>query len=222
MSEIIPLIVGKEPLREVREIFAILSRGHGVFLLRKKIPFSLPRINGRGFIFLLTSGSGGTPKVVVHSLAGLLKSSRSTLDFYGITREDRWPLTLPLYHVAGLQVVLRCLLARIPLSLELSEATVLSLVPTQLAGMMEDGAQVSLMKRMKAILVGGAPLSEELRERARGMGLPLSPTYGMTETGSQLAAIPPRDFLAGQKGMRILPGKRVSVVDSNLAVGGTV
>ena len=96
-----------------------------------------------GRILLLTSGTSGTPRVAVHSLEELLKSAHTTLDFYGIDTGDRWPLTLPLCHVGGLQIALRCLLGGIPLD-PLSErfyrkgvppgATLLSLVPTQWVG----------------------------------------------------------------------------------------
>jgi O-succinylbenzoic acid--CoA ligase len=40
---------------------------------------------------------------------------------------------------------------------------------------------------VRAIVVGGGALSEELYDRARALGWPLLPSYGMTETCSQVA-----------------------------------
>lgn len=220
MYEIVPLKVGEKPWEDIRKMLSILSTKRGVLLLRDSLPCPLPKVREPGLIFLLTSGSGGTPKVVAHSLSGLLKSARRTLDFYGVSRGDCWPLNLPLYHVAGLQIVFRSLLAKTPLTRESVGGTVLSLVPAMLPAMLEDPAQVALLKKMKAVLVGGAPLSAALWERARTLGIPLSPTYGMTETGSQVAALSPADFLAGERGMQVLPGARVSLVNGTLAVGG--
>jgi len=50
------------------------------------------------------------------------------------------------------------------------------------------------------IWVGGAPLAEDLAQRARHAGIPLAPCYGATETAAMVTALAPQRFLAGQRG----------------------
>ena len=182
-----------------------------------------------GRILILTSGTSGTPQIIVHSLDELLKSSQATLNFYKVDSQDVWPLSLPLYHVGGLQIALRCLLAGIPLEPlderfyrlgENFKATLLSLVPLQLSGLLTNPKNWSVMRQMKAILVGGAPLSEEIWWEAVEKKIPLSPTYGLTEMGSQVAAINPQDFLQGKSDLEILPGRKIEIYDEKVVLSG--
>jgi O-succinylbenzoic acid--CoA ligase len=61
----------------------------------------------------------------------------------------------------------------------LGDARFTSLVPTQLARLLDVGADLA---RFRAILVGGSGVDAELTTRAAKAGLRVVPTYGMTET----------------------------------------
>jgi o-succinylbenzoate---CoA ligase len=62
------------------------------------------------------------------------------------------------------------------------------------------------------VLLGGAPAWKELLELAREKGIRLAPTYGMTETASQIATLKPDDFLAGNYSCgRVLPHARIQI-----------
>ena len=118
-----------------------------------------------------TSGSTGRPKRVLLSRRAVTASATATHDRLG--GPGRWLLTLPASYVAGLQVVVRSLLAgHEPAVLGdrgLAEAApgcrFVSLVPTQLHR-----------------LLGGGPIDAGLRARAEAAGVLVVATYGSSET----------------------------------------
>jgi O-succinylbenzoic acid--CoA ligase len=66
---------------------------------------------------------------------------------------------------------------------------------------------------LRVALIGGGPLSAALAERARAAGWPVCASYGMSETGSQVATLcdMPKGWAPGQVGSP-LPGFEVEVV----------
>ena len=193
--------------------------------MKKILLERLLEIKTLGEIFFINQWKWRAMQIIVHSLEELLKSAYRTLHFYNVTIEDNWPLTLPLNHVGGLQVALRSLLKGLPLVPFLghldSSITLLSLVPTQWMKLTSNPQYLPLLKKMKAILIGGAPLGEEYWDKARTSGLPLAPTYGLTEMGSQVAALTPQAFLEGTtSSLKILPGKEVTLLNNRVCVSG--
>jgi len=92
----------------------------------------------------------------------------------------------------------------------------LSLVPTQLQRLLasEHRDFTPWLRQFTAILLGGAPPWPSLLQTARHRQLPLAPTYGMTETASQVATLLPQEFLAGHAGSgRALPHAALSILD---------
>lgn len=139
-----------------------------------------------------TSGSTGEPKNVVLSRAALLASATATQQRLG--GPGQWLLTLPTTSVAGLQVLVRSVLAGTqPVFAEEYESfekavaaltaprSYTALVPTQLHRLIRDG-QAGLLKNFDAVLIGGAAISPTLITDARGAGIKVVRTYGMTET----------------------------------------
>ncbi|WP_152187490.1 AMP-binding protein [Georgenia satyanarayanai] len=148
-----------------------------------------------------TSGStSGTGHLVALDGAGLVASARATSA--RLSGPGQWVACLPVHHVAGLQVLVRSVVAGTdPVVLDTSAgfrpgdlaAAVrrlrpdvpgyLSLVPTQLARVMADDDAVAALRGLAAVLVGGARTSGALLGAARDAGVPVVTTYGMTETG---------------------------------------
>jgi O-succinylbenzoic acid--CoA ligase len=58
----------------------------------------------------------------------------------------------------------------------------LSLVPTQLHRAFEDPAEAEALSAFDTVLVGGGPVDQHLKDRAREAGVRLVATYGMAET----------------------------------------
>lgn len=141
-----------------------------------------------GPALVATSGSSGSPKQVVLSKRAVLASTTASAARLG--GSGPWVLALPTSYVAGLNVVVRSLVAgHRPLLLgdrSPSRATLpggfLSLVPTQLHRWLEDPSDRAALAELAAVLVGGGPVDTRLKERAREAGLRLVATYGMAET----------------------------------------
>ncbi|WP_299054499.1 AMP-binding protein [uncultured Nocardioides sp.] len=139
-----------------------------------------------------TSGSTGRPKRVVLSRRALVASAGATARRLGAER--RWLLALPVSYVAGLQVVVRSLLAgHRPVLGEdhetfdeavdaLGDDGLCSLVPTQLAHLLDDEEDLAALARFHTVLLGGGPVDPALRARAEASGVRVVATYGASET----------------------------------------
>jgi O-succinylbenzoic acid--CoA ligase len=141
-----------------------------------------------GPVVVATSGSSGSPKQVVLRREAVLASADASAARVGGT--GPWLLALPSSYVAGLNVVVRSLLAghrpvvlgdRAPRQTGLGGGY-LSLVPTQLHRWLDHPADVEVLAAFDTVLIGGGPIDPALRERADGAGITLVATYGMAET----------------------------------------
>jgi o-succinylbenzoate---CoA ligase len=142
-------------------------------------------------LVIATSGSTGEAKGVLLSASALTASANATHARLG--GPGRWLLTLPATHVAGVQVIVRSLLAgHAPLVRDPSQTFAdaadqvlaspgphyTALVPTQLARLVDTPA----LRRFDAVLLGGAATPPALLDRARQAGVRVVTTYGMSET----------------------------------------
>jgi acyl-CoA synthetase (AMP-forming)/AMP-acid ligase II len=143
-------------------------------------------------LVVATSGSTGAPKGVQLSAAALRASAAASLARIGAgpagPGAGRWLCCLPGFHVAGLQVLIRSLLAGTgPVVTDRVDAAIVagcgcayvSLVPTQLRRLLDDGAPLAAFD---AILLGGAAPPPGLLAEARAAGARVVTTYGMSET----------------------------------------
>ncbi|WP_141731621.1 AMP-binding protein [Oligoflexus tunisiensis] len=151
---------------------------------------------------IFTSGSTGLPKAIMHSWKSLSSSARATNQFYGLKPGDAWLLSLDPAHIGGLQIAVRCFLGggvtwhltepkALADVLRQQSPAFLSLVPMQLYRLLHDHEVLSQLRQCKAIMLGGAPASPDLMRDAIDQGLPVSVTYGSSETAAQCTALPP-------------------------------
>jgi len=149
-------------------------------------------------LLLFTSGTTGRAKPVQLTMGNLLASATASGFRLGIDPEDRWLVPLSFHHMGGIAPVLRSTLYGTTAIIRESfdpggtvddirsyDATCISLVPTMLRRMLS--ARGTLPDSLRFVLVGGAPCPEELVDRCRDFSVPICPTYGMTETASQIA-----------------------------------
>jgi O-succinylbenzoic acid--CoA ligase len=154
---------------------------------------------------LFTSGTTGRPKGARLSAGNLLFSAAASRERLGVCAGDRWLLTLPLYHIGGLSILYRAFLdgttvvltegafdpRRLEETMQRFQITLISLVPTQLHRLLE--AEIAFPPSLRLILLGGAAAPPDLLRRAYERGLPVAPTYGLTEAASQVATMLPEE-----------------------------
>jgi O-succinylbenzoic acid--CoA ligase len=188
----------------------------------------------RPALIVCTSGTSGEPKAVALSRAALCASAHASSAVLGWQEDDRWLLSLVLAHVGGLSIVTRCLAARrtivfspqapqaafdaarIRARIEDSAITLLSLVPAQLARLLELGGRCP--PSVRAVLLGGAGAPAALRRRALAARWPIHCTYGLTEACSQVTVerSPGSDSASGGAGSP-LPGVEVRIDGGRIA-----
>ncbi len=157
-------------------------------------------------VMLFTSGTTGNPKAVVLTTGNLLASATASAFRLGVLPDDRWHLCLSTYHMGGLAPLLRSTLYGTAVVLQTGfdpEATLanlreygvtgISLVPTMLRRMLDVG---TLPDSLRFVLLGGAPARDELVRECEKRDVPVCPTYGMTETASQVATARPDEAFA--------------------------
>ena len=176
---------------------------------------------------ILTSGSSGTPKAVVHRLANHLASARGSTSQIPLDERCGWLLSLPLFHVGGYAILFRVFLAGAALvlddrarplreRLEQQPITHLSLVPTQLWRLLAQGFDPA-RTRLRELLLGGAAIPQPLGHRLTAMGLVPTVSYGLSEMGSQVCT--GRPAAAGVVG-KALPGREVCIRQGEICVRG--
>jgi o-succinylbenzoate---CoA ligase len=205
------------------------------------IPFQpqdpqLANAQEKGWIMISTGGSSGQIKFAIHTWETLTASVQGFQSFFEVESIHSC-CVLPLYHVSGLMQFLRSLLTHGQLhilpfahllnppsnlleqSAFLHEANqtpqhwFLSLVPTQLQRLLQQPPGIPWLKQFSTILLGGAPAWFTLLDCARQHQLNLAPTYGMTETASQVVTLKPQDFLLGRLDAGgVLPHAQVEIL----------
>jgi O-succinylbenzoic acid--CoA ligase len=147
-----------------------------------------------GHVWLATSGTTGTLKLTALSKAALLASAAAVNRHLQSTAADVWCRVLPAFHVGGLGILARAhlsgaLVVTMPWDARAfaseAQVTLGALVPAQVSDLVQLGMHAPA--RLRAIIVGGGALSEDLYRAARSLGWPVLPSYGMTETCSQVA-----------------------------------
>ncbi len=182
---------------------------------------------------LYTSGTTGPPRGVRLTLANHVASALGLRGQLGTGDGDRWLVLLAPHHVGGLAMFLRAVVCNQPLvtlarfderaaleAIASDRPTLLSVVPAMLSRLLDAGGPEPL-RSLRAIMVGGAPAPAEHVRRWASLGLTVCPTYGLTETCSQVAVVPPGRAaeLAGTAGI-VCPQAAIEIVDGEIVVSG--
>jgi O-succinylbenzoic acid--CoA ligase len=182
-------------------------------------------------LIVFTSGTTGEPKGVRITPRNLFASATASALRLGLRDGDRWLCCLPPYHMGGLAPVVRTVVYGTTLVLQAEfgvEATPtamarhgvtgISLVPTQLRRLLDAGW--SPTDDLRTVLLGGAPASKSLLQRAIEADVPVAPTYGLTETTSQVATARPDTVRDGMGTVGPpLYCTEVSIIDEGSPVG---
>jgi O-succinylbenzoic acid--CoA ligase len=181
-------------------------------------PADIPQERPATIIF--TSGSTGAPKAAIHTFGNHYHSALGSNANIALRPGDRWLHSLPLYHVGGLSILFRCLLAVATVALPQPgttpgesiaglAATHVSLVSTQLSRLLRESVDLG---GLQAVLMGGGPVPPSLVDEALARGLPLHTSYGLTEMSSQVTTTRPGASLEELRTAgRVLPNREVSI-----------
>ncbi len=149
---------------------------------------------------MYTSGTTAAPKQVELSYENWLWNALGSATALGLDSDERWLCPMVLAHVGGLSVGLRSViyatgvllherfdteLALAALMDSAQRVTLVSLVPTMLSRLLDAGLRQP--PTLRRALLGGGPIAPALLARAREAEVPVSPSFGMTETCSQIA-----------------------------------
>jgi O-succinylbenzoic acid--CoA ligase len=184
-----------------------------------------PRAGNSPLAILFTSGTSGAPKGAELTRENFLWSALASAVHLGVNPRDRWLACMPFFHVGGLSILWRAALygntvvvherfdaAAVNRAFDRGGVTCSSLVATMLARILADRGDRPAPPQLRCVLLGGGPAPAALIERARALGFPIAPTYGLTEAASQVATRAPGDATPGA-GLRPLFGTEVRVVD---------
>ncbi len=151
-----------------------------------------------------TSATAGRPKGVQLTYGNHWWSAVGSALRLGLRDDDRWLAPLPFYHVGGLAMAWRSVIYGIPLlvhdtfdpraandEIDAGGATLVSVVSTMLERMLEVRGPKRFPPSLRCVLLGGGPAPASLIAACAARGVPVAPTYGLTETASQVATLAP-------------------------------
>lgn len=172
------------------------------------------------FIKAHTSGTTGTPKEIKLLKEDMITSARRTLSFFSLDERSILALPLSADYIAGKMMIVRALEGKCRLWTEApsrqilsefpyNEINLLAIVPAQVESMIKAITRIKIHN----VIIGGAPLSEELEELLIRTGVNAYATYGMTETCSHVAL---RSL--GSNIYKALPGVKFSADKDNCLI----
>jgi o-succinylbenzoate---CoA ligase len=204
---------------------------------RNALDFARQWLSGQQDFQVHTSGSTGAPKAILLQRKHMQASARLSLQALGISAGDTALLCINPAYIGGKMMLVRAMEANLPLYVAAPVANPLlevlqrgiapqfaALVPLQLQAIISHAESRALLNGMKAVIIGGAPVSEELEAQLQEIKAPLYSTYGMTETVSHLAlrrlngperqayfqALPEMDLALDERGCLRIGGPVVS------------
>ncbi|MCZ8355772.1 MAG: AMP-binding protein [Cyclobacteriaceae bacterium] len=147
---------------------------------------------------LQTSGSTGKPKKIIVTREQLIASAIATGNALQLKANQHALLALSAQYIAGIMMLTRAMVwqqhiyitepSNNPLQNFSDQQTFdfVALVPLQIQTLI-DTFGLNTLSRLKKILIGGAPLSNSLKEKIAHAESDVYLTYGMTETISHIA-----------------------------------
>ncbi|MFM7007675.1 MAG: AMP-binding protein [Flavobacteriales bacterium] len=174
--------------------------------------------------YIKSSGTTSLPQTFQFSKAQLIFAAQASITALDLQPQTRALLCLPTTSVGGLMLMARSkvgnfsLLLQTPSSRPLAQNSAaldfIAMVPTQLQqSLLHD---LSQLKQVAKILVGGGTISNELKQACQKEGLQVWQSYGMTETLSHVALkkISPCE----DPYFKALPGVEFSSLDACLVI----
>lgn len=180
-----------------------------------------------------TSGTTGRPKGAMLTYANHWWSAIGSALNLGTQQDDRWLACMPLFHVGGMAILLRSVIYGITAvihpafdedavnrAIDEEGVTIVSVVATMLQRMLAARGECPYPPSFRCALLGGGPAPRPLLEDCAARGIPVVQTYGLTETGSQVATLAPEEALVrlGSAGKALYPNE-LRIEDGDVPAG---
>lgn len=146
----------------------------------------------------MTSGSSAKAKYALHNLNNHFFNARGVNAFFNLKKNDNWLLSLPLYHVGGIAILFRTLLAGASFSIPSSNKSLsdnllefqpsrISLVFTQLQRLLTEEKAIQTLQNCTSVFLGGSAIPQSVLKKAQNYNLNIFSGYGLTEMASSVA-----------------------------------
>jgi len=161
------------------------------------IDFCKDWLSGKNNFTQRTSGSTGTPKEIVITRSQMIASAEATQLNFHTDENSKLICCLDPNYIAGKMMLVRAMVWNCPIALIEPKSTPLSvltsapdfvaMVPLQVEACFQDKSSLNILKKIKHLIIGGAPISSELKNHLIQHEIRAYQTYGMTETVSHIA-----------------------------------
>ncbi|MBW8049069.1 MAG: AMP-binding protein [Cytophagales bacterium] len=196
------LIIGNKTLdyQQVKSINLDESKNHIPTNEYKTIKFCQEWMSGKTAFRVNTSGTTGKPRQITITRDHMITSAQSTGKTFGLEKGDSALVCLSTDHIAGIMMLVRGFELGLKLTVIPPTSDPLkdfpdnirfdftAFVPLQLHTIIKESPEkISILNKMKAIIVGGASVNDSLEKKVQIIKAPVYNTYGMTETASHIA-----------------------------------
>lgn len=188
--------------------------------------FLMDWIDKKDYIIIKTSGSTGKPKTIQVKKQAMVNSAIATGDFFNLRPGQKALHCLPSNYISGKMMLIRAMILGLeldivdptskPLIVKNKQYDFCAMTPMQLRNTLDRTRNIS------TIIVGGAKVTNSLKEAIKDHPAKIFETYGMTETVSHFALKQLNNFTDEQKNQeqyfKVLPGITISQDDRNCLV----
>lgn len=179
--------------------------------------FLLEWFNKKSFITVTTSGTTGSPKKINLEKQAIVNSALATAEFFDLKAGNRVLNCLSTTYIAGKMMLIRSMIlgfemdfvtpTSYPLKGNKHHYDFVAMVPLQVQN------SISELSKVKKLIVGGAKISETLRNQLLELPTQIYETYGMTETITHIAV-----KKIGEKSFSVLPNVKIATDERDCLV----